>query len=434
MNKSKLHLALGFGLLAGMGLLSWSCTAPPTFPDSTNHFVSFNPVYIDSLPGTGRAIQVDGGYDGQGFAVMNVTQAEYDALPRLWAYQLWALSKSGASITRKAWSPKFLWDPTRHVALQPNGELIEPRKFNFQADVTEFQQLVLTIEPYPDYFNVRASGTDTAQLIIVDDGVSTNDPSPDLEFLTAALSGSGSSFRLRFATAAEFDDDTGVFFLANFTGGSSVPASVKNSANYGIWFGQRTVGGTIDPSLTLPALPSGWVYEGWVVPPAPNPPDPISTGRFTAVNTRDQSDRYSGDLSDAFTLPVPGEDFLDTLSTPTTQWEFPMNMLQAVDTVLNSTGDTLVVPVGDTGWTYITVEPDYQPFAGLDPEDPSSDIHAGPFFYRLLQSPLPDSAHLPGLNPNVLDSNTFILQNMHGASPKFGHPGAPYIEIGLSSD
>ena len=417
MNKSKLHLALGFGLLAGMGLLSWSCTAPPTFPDSTNNFVSFNPVFIDSLPGTGRALQVDGEYDGSGFAVMNVTQAEYDALPRLWAYQLWALSKSGGTITHKAWSPKFLWDPIRHVAVQPSGELIEPRKFNFQTDVTGFQQLVLTIEPYPDYFNVRASGTDTAQLIMIDDGVSTNDPSPDLEFLTAALSGSGSSFRLRFATAADFDDDTGVFFLANFTGGSDVPASVSNSANFGIWFGQRTVGGSIEPSLTLPTLPSGWVYEGWVVPPAPNPPDPISTGRFTAVNTQDRSDIYSGDLSNAFTLPIPGEDFLQ--NAPTAQWTFPMNMVSSLL---------------DTGWSYITVEPDYQPFAGLDPEDPSSDIHAGPFFYRLLQSPLPDSAHTPALNPDFPDSNTFILQNMHGTSPKFGHPGAPYIDIGLSSD
>jgi hypothetical protein len=417
MNKLKLKLA--FGLAAGLaiGALSWSCSAPPTFPDSTNQFVSFNPVYIDSLPGTSRAFQADGAYDGNGFAVITVTQAEYDALPRLWAYQLWALSKNGSTITSKASAPKFLWDPVRHLALQPNGDPIEPRKFNFQVDVSGYQSLVLTIEPYPDYFNIRASGGDTAKIIFVDDGVTTNDPTPDLEFLTAPLSGAGSSFRLRFPTADHFDNDSGAFFLANFTGGSGVPASVSNSANFGIWFGQRTVGGTIDPSLTLPALPSGWVYEGWVLPPGPNPPDPISTGRFTSTSTQDLSDQYSGDLSNAFTLPLPGEDFLQ--NQPTAQWTFPMNMVSSV---------------GDTGWTFVTIEPNFPPFAGIDPEDPSPDISAAPFFYRLLQSPLPDSAHTPALNPNFPDSNTFILQNMHGASPKFGHPGAPFFEIGLSSD
>lgn len=417
MNHLKTKLALGLVAVAVSLLFVWACTAPPTFPDSTNHFVSFNPVYIDSLPGTARALQVAGAYDENGFAVLVASQAEYDALPRLWAYQLWALSTQNSVITAKASSPKFLWDPVRHEALQPNGSVIEPRRFNLQADVSTFQRMVLTIEPYPDYFIIRASGQDTAQVIIVDDGVSTNDPAPDLEFLSVDLAGAGSSFSLRYSTASHFDNDTGTFFLANFTGGSGVPASVSNSANYGIWYGQRVLGAGITSSLTLPALPSGWVYEGWVVPPGPNPPDPISTGRFTVVNATDLSDQYSGDYSNAFSLPVPGEDFLQ--NAPTAQWTFPMNMVSSV---------------GDTGWTYITVEPDYQPFAGLDPNDPSRDINAGPFFYRLLQSPLPDSAHTPALNPNYPDSNTFILQNMHGSSPKFGHPGAPLFEIGLSSE
>jgi hypothetical protein len=222
---------------------------------------------------------------------------------------------------------------------------------------------------------------------------------------------------LRFPTAEHFDTDTGTFFLANYTGGPGVPAAVSNSANYGIWFGLRTIGGTIDPSLTLPTLPSGWMYEAWVAPPGPNPPDPISTGRFLAVDTSDRSDPYSGDFSNAYTLPIPGEDFLKNRPTP--QYTFPMN---------------LVSGVGDTGWAYITVEPDYLPFAGIDPDEPSRDIHPGPFFYRLMQSPLPDSNHTPALNPFSPDSNTFILQNMHGASPKFGHPGAPFIEIELSSE
>jgi hypothetical protein len=414
--KSTMRIIVGLVLVSALGLLSWSCTTPPTFSDSTNHFVSFNPVFIDSLPGTGRATQVTGTYDANGFAVMIVSQAEYDALPRLWAYQLWTLSKNGSAITSKAWTNKFLWDPVRHVAVQPDGNLIEPRKFNFQTDVTAFQELVLTIEPYPDYFFIRASGGDTLKVIIVDDGVTNNDPTPDLEFLKAPLSASQTVYDLRFETADQFDVDTGAFFLANVTAGTSVPAAVANSANFGIWFGIRNPDGSITHSMTLPTLPSGWMYEGWVEPPRPNPAEPISTGRFTSVSGRDSSDQYSGPLSNSLTLNIPGEDFIQNMPNPA--WTFPMNLVPAV---------------GDTGWVYITVEPNFAPFAGLDPQDPSPDISAGPFFYRLLQNPLPDSVPLPVLDPFNLEANTFTLQNMHGQSPKFGHDGAPKIEIQLSS-
>lgn len=416
MNHTKTKLV--FGTLTALALLVlWACTAPPTFTESGNNFVSFNPVFIDSLPGTTRALQASGFYDNNGFAVLQTTQAEYDALPRLWAYQLWALSTNGSAITAKESGPKFLWDPVRHAALQPNGDEINPRKFNFRTDIRSFQRLVLTIEPYPDYFFIPATGQDTAQTIFIDDGVITNDPTPDLEFLSVNLGSVGAAFNMRFPTADHFDHDSGSFFLANVTGGPGVPASVTNSANYGIWFGQRVLGGGIIPSLTLPSLPSGWVYEGWVIPPTPNPPFPISTGRFTAMNTEDQADDYSGDFSNSFTLPLPGEDFLQ--NEPSIQWDFPMNMI--------STGS-------DTGWAFITVEPNYPEFAGIDPQDPSRDIDASPFFYRLLQSPLPDSAHAPSLNPNSPDSNTFFMQNMHGSSPKFGHSGAPLLEIELSAE
>ncbi len=416
MNQMKIKLA--FGLLAASGVVSLSaCTTPPTYTESDNHYITINPIYLDSLPGTTRALQTAGYYDPQGFAVLEATQAEYEALPRLWAYQLWALSTNGAAITAKKPGPKFLWDPVRHEAVQPNGSVISPRKFNFQANVSDYQRLVLTIEPYPDYFVIPASGQDTAQVIFIDDGVITNDPTPDLEFLTVDLSTAGSIFSLRFPTASHFDSDSGTFFLANVTGGTGIPASVSNSANYGIWFGQRVIGGGIIPSLTLPALPSGWVYEGWVIPPSPNPQFPISSGRFTMMDTEDESDDYSGDFSNSFTLDVPGEDFLQ--NRPTTQWTFPMNMVAGGQ---------------DTGWAFITVEPNYTPFAGLDPQDPSPDIDASPFFYRLLQSPLPDSAHAPTLDPNAPEDNTFVLQNMHGSSPKFGHPGAPRLEVELTSD
>jgi hypothetical protein len=96
----------------------------------------------------------------------------------------------------------------------------------------------------------------------------------------------------------------------------------------------------------------------------------------------------------------------------------------------------LVSAAGDTGWTYITLEPSYAPFADLDPDDPSPDINEGPFFYRVLQSRLPDSSdtfNLPELDPNDPDANRFILTNMHGELPRYGHPGAPLLQVVLSS-
>jgi hypothetical protein len=415
------HWAIGLMLLLGAVALGiGACTSPPTFSDTANFYLTFNPVYIDSLPNTGRAFQTFGGYNADGFVVLYVTRAEYDALPRLWAYQLWALSGSGGNITNKASTPKWLWDPVRHVAVGPDGNLIEPRKFNFGADITTFDEIVLTIEPYPDYYYIMASGTDTAEVVVVDDDVFTGSASPALEFLrVGSLSSSRTQYEMRFPTAAELDSASGFFFLANYTGGVGVPSSVANAANFGLWFGYTDIGRDIFDSLLLPPPPTNWVYQGWVEPPPPNPAQPITTGRFVASNVRDSSDAYSGDLSDAFTLSLPGEDFLQ--NEPNVAWSFPMNM---------------VSPAGDTGWAYITLEPSYPPFAGLDPDDPSPDINEGPFFYRVLQSRLPDSTdtlNLPELDPNNPDANRFELTNMHGTLPRFGHAGAPLIQVVLSS-
>ena len=58
------------------------------------------------------------------------------------------------------------------------------------------------------------------------------------------------------------------------------------------------------PTLTLPTLPTGWKYEGWVVIGT----KPVSTGKFITVIGADDSNTFSGlgGLSPEF----PGEDFL----------------------------------------------------------------------------------------------------------------------------
>jgi len=427
-----------FGWVVLVGALLWgvwACTTPPVFPDTSNFFLSFNPVYLDSLPGTGRASQLSGGYDGDNLSRVFTTRAEYDALPRLWAYQIWAVKRSGGVIISKESTPKFLWDPFRHEAVQPDGLTIEPRKFNFRSDLTQYDELLLTIEPYPDYFVVFETfpNPDTViELVEADElalkvGLAKNEVSlldefltvasvPDLEFMTASgLSGGANTVTMRFPVATDFDTAGGSYFLAVYTYGSSTPSYIANAANYGIWFGQFDISNTIFPSLALPALPSNWVYEGWVIPPGPNPAAPVSTGRFRSPSDADLADQFAGP-SPSFAQAIPGEDFL--ANPPTAAYTFPMNLVSAV---------------GDTGWAFVTVEPDFLPFAGIDPNDPSADIAAGPFFYRLLQSRLPDSNAVPALNPDFPDSNKFPMSNMHGLFPKFGHSGAPLLEITLSS-
>jgi hypothetical protein len=66
----------------------------------------------------------------------------------------------------------------------------------------------------------------------------------------------------------------------------------------GAWF--FTNGGS---SLTLPELPDGWAYEGWIVFDG----QPVTTGRFTDPNAADDFNGFSGDGSGPAT---PGEDFI----------------------------------------------------------------------------------------------------------------------------
>lgn len=422
---------LGWVVLVGVaGASLWACTNPPVFPDTPNHFITFNPVFLDSLPGTSTALRLNGAYDGDNLAYVTLSQAEWDALPRLWCYQVWAISRNGSVITKKASTPKFLWDPYQHVARRPDGTLFRERKFNLQADITEFDEVVLTIEPYPDYFSIRATADQDARIEVVDkDILSPAGSSPDLSFLEVGdLSPGRTSYTMRFPVADDLDTAHGTYFLANTTAGESTSSSITSAANYGIWFGEpEALGGgaiAINPSLALPALPSGWIYEGWVIPPDPNPKDPISTGRFANPAGPDDDSSYSGERKVAATLPIPGEDFL--ANPPGPGYTFPMTLWS--------------VP-SDTAWAFITIEPNDSSFIGIDPENPSPDISSGPFSYRVLQLRLPAPALDPSegdttkpyFDPFDLTTDLFPMANMHGKFPKFGQPGAPLVEIKLSS-
>lgn len=115
---------------------------------------------------------------------------------------------------------------------------------------------------------------------------------------------SDDSATLNTDIVGDFSDATGRFFLRT-------PTDETNGNNgndqYGVWFGVPGMPPT--PSLSLPTLPAGWVYEGWVIGES----GPLSTGTFADFNTPD--DNADNDQLVSFSATsqagpnIPGEDF-----------------------------------------------------------------------------------------------------------------------------
>lgn len=80
---------------------------------------------------------------------------------------------------------------------------------------------------------------------------------------------------------------------------------VEEDYDQGIWWLEMTASGPA-ASLELPELPTGWVYEGWVVQEG----IPISTGRFTSPSGADD-DGAGPDAGPDMSPPFPGQDFVD---------------------------------------------------------------------------------------------------------------------------
>jgi hypothetical protein len=144
------------------------------------------------------------------------------------------------------------------------------------SDLINATTFVLTIEPNPDPIS------DPSSTHILG-GDFTNFYAPLLVGHPAALGDDYSSI-------------DGKYILATPTNGS------MTDELSGVWFLDLT-SGTPDVGLTLPTLPAGWKYEGWSVISG----IPVTTGTFTAVDTADEADPYSGPDPGP---PFPGEDFL----------------------------------------------------------------------------------------------------------------------------
>ena len=158
--------------------------------------------------------------------------------------------------------------------ITPSGNM-SPSVFNVSmADLDAATTFVLTIEPQPDH-----------------------DPAPSAVHVLGGDFAEGSaslSIAHPAALNTDFASAAGNFILATPT------TATMDDELSGIWF--LNVPGPV-AGLTLPALPTGWVYEGWAVIDGV----PVSSGKFDDVADYDWDDSYSGAGSGP---PFPGEDYV----------------------------------------------------------------------------------------------------------------------------
>ena len=152
----------------------------------------------------------------------------------------------------------------------------QPQTFAIDADVAADSTLfVLTIEP-------RVG----------------DDPAPaDTHVVAGALTGGTGTLTSDHpgALGTDFASASGGYILAT-------PTAPMASYRQGIWFLDPGAGAA---SLTLPTLPAGWVYEGWVV----GSDGQVSTGRFVTPAGAD-SDAAGPAAGPAMSPPFPGQDFI----------------------------------------------------------------------------------------------------------------------------
>lgn len=166
---------------------------------------------------------------------------------------------------------------TGTFTVNSEGELSKTKFIVDPDDLSSATDFILTIEPKPD-----------------------TDPAPSSIKLLAGTfvdNTAGLSTEHSASLGNDFSNVLGKFILATPTTDDS------GDELSGIWF-LDLITGSPDVSLQLPDLPDGWKYEGWVVMNGM----PVTTGKFTQVDTADELAPYSG--SDNLGPLFPGEDFV----------------------------------------------------------------------------------------------------------------------------
>ena len=219
-----------------------------------------------------------------------------------------------------------------------DGTAISGGEFDAGVDLIDAKKIVITIEP--------AGDTDTIP-------AATHFLAGDVIGFDADLSVGAPE-----ALGDDFTSSTGAFILATPTNGEGA------DENSGIWFLDVSSGAPA-PGLSLPVLPSGWVYEGWAVING----TPVTTGRFIDTLSADRGAPFSGPMSGP---PFPGEDFL--VNAPA-GLSFPTDLA----------GTTAVISI-----------------------EPEPDDSNGPFTFKPLVSQIP---------PTAVDRVTLLMENRAAGLP-----------------
>lgn len=187
---------------------------------------------------------------------------------------------------------------TGTFTVDDNGTLSQTEFSVSTENLEAATDFVLSIEPSPD-----------------------PDPAPSaIKLLGGSFSGGSASVSVNHSAALnnDFLSTSGKYILATPT-----TPSMDDELS-GVWFLDPSSGSPM-PSLNIPTLPNGWVYEGWVVVDG----TPVSTGTFTSASGSDSSGAFSGPNAGP---PFPGEDLI-------------MNAPSGLNFPVELTGKTIVVSI-----------------------------------------------------------------------------------------
>lgn len=177
---------------------------------------------------------------------------------------------------------------TGKFSVDETGSL-DQNTFTVNADdLAAANKFIVTIEPDPD-----------------------NSPdATDIHIIAGSFIGNSASLSIgnESAIGTTFNTVVGKYILATPTDGE------ETNELSGIWW--LVPGNNPSPSLELPTLPDGWMYEGWVEING----TPVSTGKFSEVDQKDMASPYSAALEGP---AFPGEDFLRNAPAGLT---FPTNL------------------------------------------------------------------------------------------------------------
>lgn len=168
-----------------------------------------------------------------------------------------------------------------------DGEAISTGKFNDVSATT-----VKTFNPIATDLALAS-----AFVLSIEPGNDTDSGPSDTKILSGSFVGNSAQLNIN-TQIGDLSSAEGRFSLSTPTDG------VDGNDEFGVWF---EVNG--EAGLTLPTLPDGWKYEGWVV----FNDIPVTTFQFSKVDEADEFNSYSGQLA----IPgFPGEDFLNNSIAP----------------------------------------------------------------------------------------------------------------------